>query len=258
MKCAADFRREARDALRGKWTTAVLIGLAAVLLGATGDGVGLNFKKEAGYGNINLTFAGNSVYTLGRISPDSDMIDKFFSGLLIYVLMIGIIVAVVQFILGCITAVGYAKFNLDLVDGEEERNVWTLFHYLPQWKTMLAAGFLQAVYTFLWTLLFIIPGIVAGYRYAMTSFILAENPELRASEAIARSKEMMDGQKWRMFCLDLSFIGWIILSSFTLGIGQFWLTPYQRAAQAAFYRDVSRPVAGDEMAKLVQETALGE
>ena len=258
MKCAADFRGEARDALRGKWTPAVLVGLAAVLLGATGNGIGVNFERGTDYAKANLTFAGNTVYTIGRFSADSSMIKEFFSGVAIYVLVIGSILAVVQFILGCITAIGYAKFHLDLVDGEEELKAGTLFHYLPQWKTMLAAGILKSVYTFLWTLLFIVPGIVAGYRYAMTSFILAENPELRASEAIARSKEMMDGQKWRMLCLDFSFIGWIILSSFTLGIGQLWLNPYQRAAQAAFYRDVSRPVAGDEMAKLVQETALGE
>ena len=111
---------------------------------------------------------------------------------------------------------------------------------------------------FLWMLLFIIPGIVAAYRYAMTSFILAENPELTAGEAINCSKELMDGNKWRLFCLNFSFIGWIILCGFTLGIGYLWLTPYEQAANAAFYRDITRPLAGEEHAVYLQETILGE
>ena len=102
-----------------------------------------------------------------------------------------------------------------------------------------AARFLQSIYILLWSLLFIIPGIIASYSYAMTEYILAEHLELSASEAISRSKQMMDGNKWRLFCLQFSFIGWSILCAFTLGIGIFWLTPYKQAATAAFYREVS-------------------
>lgn len=91
----------------------------------------------------------------------------------------------------------------------------------------------------LWTLLFIIPGIVASYSYAMTGYILAEDPDLTASQAIQRSKEMMRGNRWRLFCLQLSFIGWIILCLFTFGIGNLFLNPYQTAADAAFYREIS-------------------
>ena len=91
----------------------------------------------------------------------------------------------------------------------------------------------------LWSLLLIIPGIIAGYSYAMTGYILAENPELTASEAIARSKEMMAGNRFRLFCLHFSFIGWEILCTLTLGIGNLWLRPYKQAAEAAFYREIS-------------------
>ena len=101
------------------------------------------------------------------------------------------------------------------------------------------ARFLQSIYIILWSLLFIIPGIVASYSYAMTEYILAEDPELTATEAISRSKQMMYGNHWRLFCLEFSFIGWSILCSFTLGIGNLWLTPYKQAAIAAFYREVS-------------------
>ena len=105
------------------------------------------------------------------------------------------------------------------------RNVWGMF--------------LMGLFVFLWSLLLFIPGIMASYSYAMKDFILAEHPELTASEAIARSKEMMRGNRWRLFCLDFSFIGWIILCTFTLGIGNLWLNPYTQASHAAFYREVS-------------------
>ena len=88
-------------------------------------------------------------------------------------------------------------------------------------------------------MLFIIPGIIASYSYAMTDYILAENPELTAKEAIERSKDMMEGNRWRLFCLEISFVGWGILSLLTLGIGSLWLTPYMEASMAAFYREVS-------------------
>ena len=149
-----------------------------------------------------------------------------------------LIMGAVYFILGSIIKVGYAKFNLNLVD-RLEGSFENLFAYFSDWKTTAAARFLQSIYILLWSLLFIIPGIIASYSYAMTEYILAENPELSASEAISRSKQMMDGNKWRLFCLQFSFIGWSILCAFTLGIGNLWLTPYKQAATAAFYREVS-------------------
>ena len=129
----------------------------------------------------------------------------------------------------------YARFNLDLTAGETP-SFETLFSYFPHWKTVAAAQLLQTVYIFLWTLLLVIPGIVAGYSYAMTGYILAEHPELSASEAIAQSKAMMEGNRWRLFCLQFSFIGWDVLCALTLGIGNLALRPYRHAAEAAFYR----------------------
>jgi len=115
-----------------------------------------------------------------------------------------------------------------------------MFGYFSFWKTTAVARLLQSVYILLWSLLFIIPGIMAAYSYSMTGYILAENPNMTADEAIARSKQMMDGNRWRLFCLQISFIGWSILSSLlTFGIGDLWLTPYRQAASAAFYREIS-------------------
>ena len=91
----------------------------------------------------------------------------------------------------------------------------------------------------MWSLLLIIPGIIARYSYAMTGYILAEHPELTADEAITSSKAMMEGNRFRLFCLELSFIGWGILCAFTFGIGNLWLRPYKQTAIAAFYREIS-------------------
>ena len=97
---------------------------------------------------------------------------------------------------------------------------------------------LMEVYTFLWALLFIIPGIVKAYSYSMAFYIMNDNPEMGANEAITRSREMMNGHKWQLFCLHFSFIGWYLLSALTFGILMFWVTPYVRTAEAAFYEDL--------------------
>ena len=87
-------------------------------------------------------------------------------------------------------------------------------------------------------MLFIFPGIVKIFSYAMTPFILEENPELSANDAIDRSRAMMKGHKFDLFWLLLSFIGWFILALLTLGIGGLWLQPYMQTSVAAFYEDV--------------------
>ena len=122
--------------------------------------------------------------------------------------------------------------------GGADARLESLFGYFSWFKTAFCARFLTNLYTLLWSLLLIIPGIVAKYSYAMVPYILAERPEMTASDAIAASKRMMEGNRWRLFCLEFSFIGWAFLCAFTLGIGNLFLAPYQEAAKAAFYLDL--------------------
>ena len=124
------------------------------------------------------------------------------------------------------------------IDGEDIRT-GTLFAYFPYWKNALLTSFLQTLYQLLWSLLLIVPGIMASYSYAMTPYILAEDPTLSATEAITLSKSYMVGNRWRLFCMQFSFIGWNILAVFSLGIGMLWVVPYEQAAMAEFYREVS-------------------
>ena len=99
-------------------------------------------------------------------------------------------------------------------------------------------GILNGVFIALWSLLFVIPGIVKSYSYSMAYYIKLDHPEYTPTEAITESRRLMDGNKMRLFCLHLSFIGWAIVCFFTLGIGMLWLIPYMNAANAEFYQDL--------------------
>lgn len=105
------------------------------------------------------------------------------------------------------------------------------------WKNMLGM-FLMSLFIFLWMLLFIVPGIIKAYAYAMTPYILVDNPELGPNEARLKSIEMMRGHKGKLFGLELSFIGWFLLCILSLGIGFIWLAPYYQTTHAAFYHNL--------------------
>ncbi len=135
--------------------------------------------------------------------------------------------------------VGYYCAHRDLVvkgDAELVQNTFKIT--FSNWGRNALGMLLMFVFTFLWTLLFIIPGIIKAFAYAMTPYILVDKPELSANQAIDLSKEMMKGHKFDLFWLSLSFIGWILLSIVTFGIGLFWLMPYITTSMGAFYEDV--------------------
>ena len=125
----------------------------------------------------------------------------------------------------------------------------TMFSRFNTIKTAIAANLLRALYVTLWTLVFVIPGIVAGYSYAMVNYVMAENPGLTAREALRESKRLMDGNRFRLFCLELSFIGWIVLGILTFGIALLWIIPYMQTTLAAFYRDISGTSASGDTPK---------
>ena len=239
MKIAEDFRRIARNALTNKWFIAVAVGLVASILGGISGG-GPELKVNIDGSNISMNFnvAGQTIKSIGTNGGVDSEVGAFILASLPIIIIASLFAAVIYFVLGGFIGVGYAKFNLNLVD-KKNAAFETLFEYFSHWKTTTIARLLRALYVFLWSLLFIIPGIVAGFSYAMTDYILAEEPELTADEAISQSKSIMMGNKWRFFCLQFSFIGWDILATLAFGIGHLWLTPYKQAAYAAFYREVS-------------------
>ena len=134
-------------------------------------------------------------------------------------------------------AFGYSIAFLLFIRGEvdSEDLVTKPFGVFNRYGRMLGASLLVAVFTFLWSLLLIIPGIVKGYSYARTPYVAHDNPELPVRECLRRSQQLMSGYKMKLFLLDLSFIGWILLGIITCGIGMLWVNPYMTTARAEFY-----------------------
>lgn len=110
----------------------------------------------------------------------------------------------------------------------------------------LLIGLMTGIFTFLWSLLFLIPGIVKAYAYSMAYYIHNDNPTYDWKQCLDESQRIMKGKKWKLFCLDLSFLGWIIVSLFTCGIGILWVEPYMQAARASFYESIAEKPAFEQ------------
>ena len=124
-------------------------------------------------------------------------------------------VTVIVALLGVLLGAGYCLYQLGIRRGEEMPYL-TLFDGFSFTGKLILLALVRYIFVFLWSMLFIIPGIIAAYRYSMATYIMAENPNMQATDAIERSKALMDGHKGDLFCLDLSFIGWALLASLTL------------------------------------------
>lgn len=134
---------------------------------------------------------------------------------------------------------------------EEEKDITFLFERFS--LRVYGVYLLAAVYTILWSLLLLIPGIMKSYSYAMATYIIEDNPDVGSEEAIKRSMRMMEGHRMQLFLLELSFLGWAFLCILTFGIGFFWLSPYIETSRAAFYEDVKQNVAEPEETQEIQD-----
>ncbi len=135
---------------------------------------------------------------------------------------------------------GYASFCLTLIQTKRARVGAFFGGMLRKLFKKWGASLLMGLYTFLWSLVFLIPGLVKYYAYAMTPYIMMEKPEMGINEAITRSRQIMKGHKWQLFWLDVSFTGWMLLSIVTLGAALFYVWPYYNAAKAAFYQEIKK------------------
>ena len=189
-------------------------------------------------------------------------------GVLIAVtLVIGAITAAASFLANLIPGVGLAvsiivtpafalstiRIYLMVVRGgtPEVKNCFDGFDdFFSAFKVTLLVG----IYTFLWSLLFIIPGIVKGYSYSMAMYVLADNKGKSARECIAESKAMMEGHKMELFVLDLSFIGWYLLCSLTCGLAALYVVPLLNATHANVYETI-KPVVEVPFEEVTEEVA---
>jgi uncharacterized membrane protein len=145
-------------------------------------------------------------------------------------------------------ALGFAGYFLKRVRGEEI-DIKNIFDGFSRFSRAFWCNFITQLLTSLWLLLFIIPGIVKALGYSMAYYIMYDNPEIKALEAINRSQIMMKGYKFKLFLLYLSFIGWILLASLSFGIGFYWLYPYIYLSMANFYENLKRNQGKQTVAK---------
>jgi uncharacterized membrane protein len=214
-----DIRANARKSLKGHWGVAILSAIIAGFFGASGSSFSSSSEK------IDAS-------ALAELTPQELVAVFAIFGVSC---LIGLAISVV---LSSFVSVGYAQFNMDLVDGNEPK-VATLFSKFKQIGTTIAANVLVFLHVLIGTILFIVPGIIAAYKFSMVNYIIAENPGISAREALKKSKEIMNGNKMRFFLLGLSFFGWALLVVLTLGIASIWVNPYIQASNATFYREIT-------------------
>ena len=214
---SSDLRSQARRSLSGKWGVAVGVSFVASLL-SSGVGVPANSSGSGANGGYL-----DSIVDIRVMSV---------------ILTVGVVMSLLWMIIGGAITLGYSSFYTRLVKGEPVQfgNLFGFFHQL--WRGF-CMQFVMGLFVALWSLLFIIPGIVASYSYAMTPYLMAEFQDLGVMDALRESKQLMKGNRFRLFCLQFSFFGWALLSVLSLGIGFLWLEPYMQAAAAAFYMDVT-------------------
>ena len=126
---------------------------------------------------------------------------------------------------------------LKLAAGEKP-NIAEMFQHFDKFWAAFKVSFFTGLFTFLWSLLLVIPGIIKGLSYSMAMYILAENPDMPALEALKKSQEMMDGHKMELFVLYLSFIGWFLLCTVTFGIAGLYVAPLMNATMTNFYLNI--------------------
>lgn len=253
MRNAKEFRDTAWNSLRGRYWWAVLAALVAGILGG----------YAAGKPSFEWRFSSTDVHSVSdwfRQLPDalnqltiSDSVGLIhlpgviagsglahvFYGLVAAIASVAFTYGLAMFIIGSAVELGFNLFNVSLYTAPGKPKFELLFSRFSIFGRALGLRLLMAVKIFLWSLLLIVPGIIAAYRYSMAPFLLAETPDLTASEAIEKSKLLMSGNKGRLFCLQFSFIGWYLLAALTGGIGWVFLAPYTKSADTAFYMDLT-------------------
>lgn len=265
MWTRAELKSKAKFSFKRNYWKSVLISLILALLvggGSSGSSISSAVSNNLiGSSDSSVTddysnddsslYDGNDFYDDtydGNVEDDIDDLKSMADNtagmmaigifLMVFIMMFVVLMAVVilldVFIFNPLE-VGCKKYYLrNLNEPAQVGNIGYAFD--NNYKNITKTMFFRDLFTVLWTLLFIIPGIVKSYEYQMIPYLLADNPQMTKEQAFEESKRMMQGQKWKAFVLDLSFIGWNILSALTLGIlGIFYVQPYMDATHAALY-----------------------
>ena len=255
MWTRARIKQEAKNSLRrfGYWMPLLITFLTGLVSGGmiTGNSSTSSITTEytseyggdltpAGFAAFIDEFFGEFFYEIGAA------FENFFSNPLIA--MTTIFVIVLAFVIGLVIAFGWSAFVASPIivgknryfmehrafDSKFERLFWSFKS--GRYMNVVKIMFWRELKIFLWSLLFVIPGIIKSYEYSMVPYILAENPHISSERAFELSKKMTRGEKWKIFVLDLSFLGWRILGVLCCCVGEIFLQPYVEATYAELYQ----------------------
>lgn len=247
----SDLKQRGKTAFRKNYWAAVIVSLILVIVtaaGGNGTARGASHTTEYSYQTetADVTVGGfdsvQGVVESIRFSPVGVLVAMLSIGLIIALACITILLKV---FLGNLLEVGGKGFYVEnLYSNPRVGRVLAPFNSGHYWN-VVKVMFCRDLFVVLWSLLLVIPGIIKSYEYRMIPYLLAEYPDMPREEAFAASKDMMNGEKWNAFVLDLSFIGWNILSGITFGlVGLFYSNPYIDATNAELY-DVLAAGASD-------------
>ena len=170
-------------------------------------------------------------------------------------IVIGILVSIVPTVGGGLMLIlsgplllGFSQYFLNFKRGNNPK-LEDLFSGFKRLGSSISLYFIMAIFILLWSLLLIVPGIIAGIRYSMSFYVLCDNPDGGAMNALNKSKELMQENKMQLFLLGLSFIGWALCCCFTFGIGFLWLYPYMALSLVNFYEELGTAPAGSNPAE---------
>lgn len=213
-----ELKENAKNSLKGKWGEAILVLIIFGVISMAVTGIAL----------IGNNAALNSADSISKFLEDPN---SFNFGIP------QIISSILSILVSAFLALGSVSYFLK-VSRNENVTFKELFSKTSLWLLYIGVTIMTSIFIGLWSLLLIIPGIIASYRYAMVNYIMVDNPELGVFGAIKRSKEIMVGHKMDLFVLQLSFIGWLLLSALTLGILMLYVTPYMNVTFANFYNSI--------------------
>ena len=219
-------KENAKQELKQSYWLSFAVCLVAGVLSAGGTGMGSNFGNGSNY-SIGESDFSNFSFNSGML-----ILLGIIAGAIFFIILFGLAFSI--FVANPIKT-GKCGFFFRAPYGDRQfANLFSAFSK-GKYMSIVKVMFMKNLYIFLWSLLFIIPGIIKAYRYRMIPYILSEDPALSANQAIELSLRMTDGELGAMFALDLSFIGWYLLGMLACGVGVLFVNPYVEATWAQLY-----------------------
>lgn len=212
----SNLKNKAKEKLKGNYWKSFLVSLVILITG----------------GSHNHGEIGSSTGSAGTEVGSNSFFDFEIALIVGFVILL---IILFRILLGYVLEVGGRKYFINLAEGKSQISDLAYGFKNNNYFNIFFTMLLKSIYIILWTLLFIIPGIIKMYEYRMVPYILAENPGIGHKKAIKSSSQMTQGEKWNIFILDLSFLGWFILGALFFGIGIFFVQPYYDAVNAELY-----------------------